>query len=94
MVAGIARLKKRVDALNAFNVDEIREQFDSPTIKKLEADIDEALVRTFGGETLDYDRYNPAATFDWGPVFMGDETPIHEVHDALIPTALKNDRCP
>lgn len=77
------RLKKRVDALNAFNVDEIREQFDSPAVKRLQADIDEALVRTFGGETLDYDRYSPAADFDWGPVFVGADTSIHEVRDAL-----------
>lgn len=31
------------------------------------ASIDEALVRTFGGNTLDYERYKYAADFDCGP---------------------------
>ncbi len=83
MKAGIARLKKRVEALNAFNVDEIREQFDSPTVKGLQADIDEALVRTFGGETLDYDRYRSASHFHWGPVNTMYDTPLQEIHAAL-----------
>jgi predicted nucleotide-binding protein len=81
--AGISRLQKCIDAIKAFNVDDVREQFDSPVMTSLNAQIDDALVRTFGPESRDYERYSPATDFNWGPVITDEDTPIHEVRDAL-----------
>ena len=81
--AGIARLTKPLEAVRAFDPTSIREQFNIPQVEKLAASIDDALVRTFGADTLEYERYRRAAEFNNGPFNYAHDVPIHEVHQSL-----------
>ncbi len=63
MKSGIERLKKRLAAVQSFDPQSVTNQFNTPELDALEASIDEALVRTFGADTLDYERYVSAAAF-------------------------------
>lgn len=67
MIAGIARLKKRREEVERVDPQSVTDQYNTPQLDALEAAIDEALVRTFGADTLDYQRYKSAAQFDRGP---------------------------
>jgi hypothetical protein len=52
-------------------------------VEKLAAAIDEALVRTVGAETLDYDRYKRASEFNNGPLNYAYKVPIEQVRRSL-----------
>jgi predicted nucleotide-binding protein len=67
MVAGIERLKRRLLEVQSFDPQSVTDQHNAPALDVLEAAVDDALVRTFGGETLDYERYKYAKDFDRGP---------------------------
>jgi len=64
MRQGIARLKKRLDEVKAFDPASVTEQNNIPHVGVLSAAVDEALIRTFGADTLDYKRYSDAAYFE------------------------------
>jgi hypothetical protein len=64
---GIERLDKLITKIRQFDLQSVTEQYDIPHVKQLSAAIDDALVRTFGPDTIDYDRYRRAADFDNGP---------------------------
>ncbi len=68
MIAGIARLKKRREEVERFDPLSVTDQHNTPALDALEAAVDEALVRTFGADTLDYDRYKYAKDFDRGRI--------------------------
>ena len=55
----------------------------SSHVQQLSAAIDDALVRTFGPETLDYDRYRLANEFDNGPFSYAFVVSIQEVRQSL-----------
>jgi predicted nucleotide-binding protein len=80
--AGVGRLSKVLEAVRAFDPTSVREQFNIPQVEKLTASIDDALVRTFGADTLEYDRYRHAAEFNNGPFNYAYDVPIHEVHQS------------
>jgi hypothetical protein len=65
--AGIERLGKLTDRVRQLDPTSVTNQYDIPNVQQLSAAIDEALVRTFGPDTLDYDRYRNASDFDNGP---------------------------
>src|SRR5271163_3223557 len=67
MNAGIERLKKRIEEVVRVEPQSVTDQHNTPDLDALEAAIDESIVRTFGADTLDYDRYKSAAEFDRGP---------------------------
>jgi hypothetical protein len=67
MKSGIERLKKCLEDLNRFEPRSVTDQHKAPKLDALVASIDEALVRTFGADTLDYGRYEFAKVFDRGP---------------------------
>jgi predicted nucleotide-binding protein len=67
MIAGIERLKKRREEVERFDPQSVTDQHNTPALDALEAAIDEALVRTFGADTLDYERYKYAKEFNRGP---------------------------
>ena len=79
---GIDRLKKRLAEVQAFEPTSVRDQYNIPQVDALSAAVDEALVRTFGSNTVDYNRYSDAAHFDNGP-FNSFGVSIHEVHASL-----------
>jgi hypothetical protein len=81
--AGIDRLRKRTEEVKQFDPTSIIEQYNIPHVDRLAASIDEALVRTFGVDSLDYDRYKAASTFDNGPHNYAYEVPLDEVHRSL-----------
>jgi hypothetical protein len=67
MTAGIERLRKRLSEVEGFDPRSVGDQFNTPELDALEVAIDETLSRTFGAETLDYERYALAKEFDKGP---------------------------
>jgi predicted nucleotide-binding protein len=81
--AGIERLTKRIEEVKAFDPRSVTEQQNIPHVKKLAASIDETLVRTFGANSLDYERYKDAAYFSNGPHNYRDPVPITEVQRSL-----------
>jgi hypothetical protein len=58
----------------------VTDQNNTPTLDALEAALDEALVRTFGADTLDYQRYKSAAEFDRGPYNYAYKVPPQQRH--------------
>lgn len=87
---GIRRLLKRVAEVEAFDPNTVTKQFSDPELNALEAEIDHALVATFGANTLDYRRYYPASQFDTGPLNMMYETPLHDVRAAVASSKAKS----
>jgi predicted nucleotide-binding protein len=83
MRAGIDRLQKRLEEMKQFDPDSVTDQHDIPHVVKLNAAVDEALVRTFGSDSLDYERYQDAACLDNGPHYLGVRTPLMEVRQTL-----------
>jgi hypothetical protein len=57
---GVERLRKVLGDLRRFDPANVTDQHNMPAIPRLSAAIDEALVRTFGADTLDYQRYRRA----------------------------------
>src|SRR5579871_1712316 len=90
MQAGIKRLTRRLEEVKQFNPQSVPNQYESPQVKKLSAAIDDSLVDTFGGDSLDYERYQPARHFSYGPLSFYGETPIEMVQDALARSKAKS----
>ena len=83
MRTGIQRLKKALTELRGFDPSRVANQYDVPQIPRLSAAIDEALVRTFGANTLDYQRYRRAT--DLGRrMTVGPPLPIEQVRAELV----------
>jgi predicted nucleotide-binding protein len=83
MQLGIGRLTKVLDRVRQFDPRSVTEQFNIPHVQQLSAAIDDALVRTFGQDSVEYERYRFAADFDNGPFNYAYEVPIHEVQESL-----------
>lgn len=81
--AGIDRLKRRIGEVRAFDPNTVMEQFDTPEVDRLSSSINDALVRTFGENTADYNRYRSAEEFNNGPFNYSFETNIAEVRQSL-----------
>jgi predicted nucleotide-binding protein len=87
---GIDRLAKVLDRVKDFEPQSVTEQFKIPHVQQLSAAVDDALVRTFGHDTIDYDRYRHAADFDNGPFNYAYEVPIYQVHESLARSKARN----
>lgn len=90
MQSGIDRLRKRIEEVNQFDPQSVTDQYDIPHVKALSASIDDALVRTFGAESLEYKRYENAADFDNGPHNYAYPVPIQQVHQSLSRSKARN----
>jgi predicted nucleotide-binding protein len=66
MRAGIERLQKRIEEVKAFDPHSVTDKYHAPEVDKIVASIQDALARTFGTESAEYDRYQEAANFDKG----------------------------
>jgi hypothetical protein len=66
MRAGIDRLRKRIEEVTRFDPHTVSEQYNIPEIDKLSAAVDDSLARTFGPNTVEYDRYKAASHFNNG----------------------------
>jgi hypothetical protein len=60
MRSGVQRLTRVLGDLRRFNPGNVTNQNNVPEIPRLSAAVDEALARTFGADTLDYERYRRA----------------------------------
>jgi hypothetical protein len=78
----IPRLQKRIAEVEAFDPSKVDPADPGASVHALKASIDDALTRTFGQDTVEYQRYHPAAQFDW-PLTMGGRTPPHRIIEAL-----------
>jgi predicted nucleotide-binding protein len=67
--ASIARLKRRIADLQAFDPATVQKRW-PPEVEALEAGIEDALAFAFGHDTPEYRRYQRATTLDHGPVHM------------------------
>jgi len=83
MTAGIDRLKKRLEDVRGFQPQSVTDQYNTPELDALEVSIDDALVRTFGADTLDYERYKFAKDFDRGPYNYAYHVPPHEFQASI-----------
>ena len=83
ITAGIQRLTKRLEELQRFDTASVTEQYNIPELDRQSASIDDALVRTFGVDTAEYDRYRHARDFDNGPHNYAHKVAISEVRQSL-----------
>jgi predicted nucleotide-binding protein len=83
MQAGIDRLRKRIEEVKQFNPQSVTDQYNIPEVDRLSVSIDDALIRTFGVNTTDYNLYKDAVTFNNGPYNYAYEVPIHLVQQSL-----------
>lgn len=83
MQLAIPRLKKRIDELRNFTPSAINSSDEASQITTpLRASIDDTLVRTFGENTLEYNRYSGAKNFTYNINWTG-PTPIHDIRAGL-----------
>lgn len=78
----IPRLQRRIQEIEEFDPSTVQRSGD-PRIAAIEVAIDEALVETFGPDTLDYHRYRGAANFNRGSLYLNRPTPLGEIQMAL-----------
>lgn len=83
-------MTKRLDELQRFDPASVTEQHNIPEIDRLSASIDDALVRTFGVDTVEYDRYRHARDFDNGPHNYMHSVAISEVRQSLMRSKSSN----
>jgi hypothetical protein len=87
---GIDRLEKVIARIRQFDPQSVTQQYDIPLVDQLSAATDDALVRTFGPETIEYERYSRAARFDNGPHNYAYRVPIEEVWQSLARSKATN----
>lgn len=82
--AGIVRLNKRLEELNAFDADSMQEKY-PPGLAALEAEVNRSLEKTFGERTSDYNRFAQAGQLTWSPsiVLGGEPTPLHRYQSGV-----------
>jgi predicted nucleotide-binding protein len=90
MQAGIIRLRKRIEEVEQFDPQTVTEQYNIPEIDRLKAAVDDSLVRTFGADTVEYNRYKDAAYFDNGPHNYAYRVPIEHVQRSLGRSKARN----
>jgi predicted nucleotide-binding protein len=83
MRAAISRFRRRIDELQAFDPNSVRDRSD-PRIDALEAAIDDALSDAFGNRTPDYERYKVARNLDTASLNYAFPPPIKQVIDGLV----------
>lgn len=81
MRAAMAKLRRRVADLEAFDPNRIENRKD-PAIESLSKAIDDTLVEVFGGDTPEYQRYIGAKHIDTAP-FLLNGTPMALVRSGL-----------
>jgi predicted nucleotide-binding protein len=86
MRAGIDRLQKRLEEVKRFEPESVTKQYDIPHVEKLNAAVEDALVRTFGKDSVDYERYMWAGRIDNGPHNYAFPVPLRDVQETLRKT--------
>lgn len=79
---GILRLGKRLSEVRGFSPEAVDVNNPTAAVAPLRVSIDEALVRTFGHKTIEYERYRRASNFTW-PILFGPGNNGNQIVDAL-----------
>jgi predicted nucleotide-binding protein len=85
MRKGVELLNRRIEEIRKFDPSSVRDQFHHPELDALSNRIGETLIRIFGPDTLDHDRYSSAKHFRTGGIGgWGDEgIPLSILQDEL-----------
>lgn len=83
MRIGIQRLRKVLADVHRFDPSKVVDQYSVPEIPRLSAAVDEALVRIFGANTLDYQRYRRATDLA-RRISVGPPLPIERVRAEFV----------
>src|SRR5687767_9156944 len=84
MHKGIDLLKRRLKELREFDPSTVHDQFHHPELNALGSRIEDTLVRVFGSDTLEFERYSSAANFYTGPLTLGDnDVPLPKVRQYI-----------
>jgi uncharacterized protein (TIGR02391 family) len=82
MRQAIPKLERRIRELEEFDPETVTNRGD-PRVDRLETKIEDTVSEIFDADTLDYERFRPGA-LDTASIYMGSETPLHEVQAGLI----------
>jgi predicted nucleotide-binding protein len=82
MRQGIQRLERRIAEVEAFDPESIQTRDDTSKAEALAASVKGALEQTFGHDTVEFQRYQGAASFHW-PLNLMHPTPVHEIQESL-----------
>ena len=69
MQQGVVRLRKRIADVEAFDPTSIDPANPTASVQGLQASIQEALMRTFGADSVEYKLYTPATAWTWPTSF-------------------------
>ncbi|MGR3562483.1 MAG: hypothetical protein ACU0FH_11640 [Heliomarina sp.] len=84
MQKAVVRLKKRVDQVENFQPEAISSESEASALSsQLSATIEDALIRTFGSDTIEYQRYARASDFSL-PISFYDEPTLREIIERLM----------
>lgn len=82
MQQGVIRLKKRLAEVEAFEPSAVDPYNPTPAVAGIRASVDDAIVRTFGNNTVEYTRYKAASSFSW-PLNLDRDVTASRVHESL-----------
>jgi predicted nucleotide-binding protein len=81
MRRGVQRLQKRLAAVEAFDPATLSSSDPYGTLRPLETDIESALLETFGNDTVEYRRFQSAASLAGWPIsFTGEVSHSRKIH--------------
>lgn len=78
----LPRLERRIEEVEAFSPHSLTKDTAPAAATALQASIEEALVQSFGHNTVEFVRYAPAAQFE-GALRYTSELPVKWLHDSL-----------
>ena len=84
---GIARLRKRIEEVEAFDPQKVTKRF-APEVETLSTAVEETLAAVFGSGTIEYNRYLHASQIDVGARVIsmiggGGDEPLHVIREDL-----------
>jgi hypothetical protein len=82
LLQAIPRLEKRIADVESFDPEGIDPRNPGANLHGLRASIDDALTRTFGPDTVEYERYKDAAYFSW-PLSGGGQVHARRIIESL-----------
>ncbi len=82
MEQGVIRLKKRLAEVEEFEPSAVDPFNPIPAVAGIRASVDDAIVRTFGNNTVEYSRYKAASSFSW-PLNIDRHVTARNVHAGL-----------
>lgn len=76
---GITRLEKRLDEVERFDPETLNPNDPRSTIRPLSTAVETSLQDTFGNNTIEYNRYGAASSFEWPIVVHRGQSSHHRI---------------